>query len=255
MTVGDGAAYNPTTRAWRQLPAAPISARAGHVAVWTGREMIIWGGYGECCPIDSTLHSGTGAAYDPSSNRWRRIADGPAPWSGDDGREVALAHDGRMFVWRHGQMGVYDPAKDAWTEIAGAPAMPSPQSITTGDPLAIGAAVDDTLAVWTGGYAEDTFYGLSVDPDTATWRKTKAVSGVAFATFTEGSGRFFVAPREAEHLLQYDFKAESWAKLPPSGLPARSRPTLVWTETELLMWGGYTGAGPVNDGAAYRPQG
>ena len=46
-TLGDGAAYDPLTDGWSPTPSwgAP-SARSVHGAVWTGSEMIIWGGYG-----------------------------------------------------------------------------------------------------------------------------------------------------------------------------------------------------------------
>jgi hypothetical protein len=37
-------AYNPATNTWRQLPAMPFS-RADFAAVWTGSQMIVWGGY------------------------------------------------------------------------------------------------------------------------------------------------------------------------------------------------------------------
>ncbi|HUK90756.1 MAG TPA: hypothetical protein VLZ81_10180 [Blastocatellia bacterium] len=42
------------------------AARTSHTAVWTGSEMIIWGG--ECC--DSGIPTNTGARYDPASDTW-----------------------------------------------------------------------------------------------------------------------------------------------------------------------------------------
>jgi hypothetical protein len=44
--AGDGAALDPTgTGAWTTLSAAGApSARYAHTAVWTGTEMIVWGG-------------------------------------------------------------------------------------------------------------------------------------------------------------------------------------------------------------------
>lgn len=45
MTVGSGARYDPAAGRWAALPmtGAP-SARYDAVAVWTGRELIVWGG-------------------------------------------------------------------------------------------------------------------------------------------------------------------------------------------------------------------
>jgi hypothetical protein len=40
-----GEAYDPATNQWTALPEAPLSGRAGPTAVWTGRQMIVWGGY------------------------------------------------------------------------------------------------------------------------------------------------------------------------------------------------------------------
>jgi hypothetical protein len=42
---GVGAAYDPETDTWRPLSATNRpEPRAWHAAVWTGREMIVWGG-------------------------------------------------------------------------------------------------------------------------------------------------------------------------------------------------------------------
>ena len=40
----DGAAYSRQNQTWRPLPAAPLSTRLNHSAVWTGTEMIVFGG-------------------------------------------------------------------------------------------------------------------------------------------------------------------------------------------------------------------
>ena len=58
-------AYNPATHAWRRLASPPKTdnyCRRG--AVWTGKEMLVWG-----CGF---------LAFDPLSNRWRRLSDPPA---------------------------------------------------------------------------------------------------------------------------------------------------------------------------------
>jgi len=42
----DGGRYNPAGNSWTavSITGAP-SARSYHTVVWTGREMIVWGGY------------------------------------------------------------------------------------------------------------------------------------------------------------------------------------------------------------------
>ena len=37
-------AYDPRTRAWRQLPDFPLAARGGVASTWTGYGLVLWGG-------------------------------------------------------------------------------------------------------------------------------------------------------------------------------------------------------------------
>ena len=73
--VGDGGRYNPTTNTWGAIPATPlISRRGGHAAVWSGSEMIIWGGRNT--PGGNNLADG--GRYDPATGGgvggWSAIA-------------------------------------------------------------------------------------------------------------------------------------------------------------------------------------
>lgn len=58
--LGDGRVYDFLPDIWLNLsPAGAPSGRSGHSAVWTGTEMIVWGGYSS----DGAL--GDGARYSP----------------------------------------------------------------------------------------------------------------------------------------------------------------------------------------------
>jgi hypothetical protein len=122
---GDGGRLDPATGAWRPLPGegAP-SARGWHAAVWTGDEMIVWGGEADGVVL------GDGAAYSPHANRWRRVADAGAPaprvehsavWTG---REMLVLGgdlpDGSLLT-SYGR--AYDPAADAWRVTATPPGL------------------------------------------------------------------------------------------------------------------------------------
>jgi hypothetical protein len=67
-----GGRYRPSTDAWGSITAESAPApRRNHSAVWTGREMIVWGGANE------TANLGDGAAYDPGADQWRPLAPSP----------------------------------------------------------------------------------------------------------------------------------------------------------------------------------
>lgn len=116
-----GAAYDPATDTWRTLAGAPIDARVGAAAVWTGSEMVVWGGL----TPDRERVGPDGAAYDPDTDTWRAIA--PAPLS----TRVPAAHawtGTEMIVWGIGGRGTaladgaaYNPDTDTWRAIVPAP--------------------------------------------------------------------------------------------------------------------------------------
>jgi len=58
-----GEAYTPATGTWTALPAAPLRGRESPVAVWTGRQMILWGGFRNGTPPRGFTD---GAGYTPA---------------------------------------------------------------------------------------------------------------------------------------------------------------------------------------------
>jgi N-acetylneuraminic acid mutarotase len=77
-TTATGARYNPGTNTW--TPMATTNAPTGRVfadAIWTGQEMIVWGGSN----LDSTTYFNTGGRYNPSTNAWTATStvNAPAP--------------------------------------------------------------------------------------------------------------------------------------------------------------------------------
>src|SRR5947208_15661949 len=84
-----GGRYNPSTDSWiaTSLTNAP-SARDLHTAVWTGTEMIVWGGY---------LALNTGGRYNPSTDSWTATSTINAP----EARRfhTAVWTGSEMMVW------------------------------------------------------------------------------------------------------------------------------------------------------------
>ena len=73
--LNTGGRYNPSTDSWTatsttNAPTAPI----GHTAVWTGSEMIVWGG------MDANFAAlNTGGRYNPSTDSWTATSTTNAP--------------------------------------------------------------------------------------------------------------------------------------------------------------------------------
>jgi hypothetical protein len=68
----DAAAHDPAMDSWEPLPRSPLRAH-GSTAFWTGRELLVWGRWGE--RYEQVLD---GVAYDPERRKWRRLATWPA---------------------------------------------------------------------------------------------------------------------------------------------------------------------------------
>jgi hypothetical protein len=89
----DALAYHPTTNRWRRLPDMPL-ARFGHAAVWTGRQLLVWGGLST--PYDERTGAyrtpAHGVAYTPATGQWSALPTAPlrgrtpsvAFWTGRD---------------------------------------------------------------------------------------------------------------------------------------------------------------------------
>jgi N-acetylneuraminic acid mutarotase len=75
----DGGRYNAAEDQWRSvsLEGAP-SPRSGHTAVWTGTEMIVWGGSSHS-PLATGERTATGGRYDPTTDTWTPLSEEGAP--------------------------------------------------------------------------------------------------------------------------------------------------------------------------------
>jgi N-acetylneuraminic acid mutarotase len=127
-----GGRYDPVSDSWTSTSTSNApSARGRHTAVWTGSQMVVWGGYG-----GSGNYFNSGGRYDPVSNSWTPTSTVNAPSARD--RHAAVWTGGLMVVWGGGADttgGRYDPNTDSWTptSTANAPvARSGPTAVWTG---------------------------------------------------------------------------------------------------------------------------
>jgi len=113
-----GGRYDPTTDTWTPITTtgAP-SARDEHTAVWTGTEIIVWGGD---ISFGSRGETNTGARYNPSTDTWTPITTTGAPSARED--HIAIWTGIEMIVWGGDTASGltdtgarYDPSTDTWT--------------------------------------------------------------------------------------------------------------------------------------------
>ena len=89
--LNTGGIYNPGTNSWTATSTAHApSARDSHVAVWTGSEMIVWGGAGA-----NLIHPG--GRYNPNTNSWTATSTMNAPLA--DPAHKAVWTGSEMIVW------------------------------------------------------------------------------------------------------------------------------------------------------------
>lgn len=220
--VDTGRRYDPATDNWSAVSTlnAP-SKRSEHSAVWTGTEMIVWGGGGTSPPQPVN----TGCRYNPSTNSWQAMNTLNAPLAREDCTTIWTGSE--MVVWGGyknpspqalGDGGIYNPAQDdlalePWRAIASSTEVPSRR-----DNAAV--FMDGVIALW-GGF-------------------TKPAAGPNQAT---NSG---CAIRVA---------CGHWGLITEAGAPsARYDVASAWTGTHMVIWGGKDNSDNIlDDGKRWLP--
>ncbi len=115
----DGGRYNPVSNSWTgvSLSGAP-SVRRLHTAVWTGSEMIVWGG----TDAIGTAYN-DGGRYSPTANTWVAVNMVNAPvgrslhtavWSGSE--MIVWGGEGTTGILNSG--GRFSPSLGTWTSVS-----------------------------------------------------------------------------------------------------------------------------------------
>ena len=163
-----GLALDPYRGTWRTLAAGPLSPRQESSRVWTGRELVVWGGcdnvLAECSDGTGLEQFRDGAIYEPVTDTWRTMAPSPLP----DATVAAAVWVGTetFYLTTHINTGVvgaasYNPASDEWTLL---PAPPF--SLFYGSNSLAWSSTSDLVLVWRGRHVSD---GAAYDLSTKTW--------------------------------------------------------------------------------------
>jgi len=229
---------------WSEMPAPP-QVRSGAATVWTGSQLLVWGGYEFTGSGDEDPDHG-GFVFDGATRTWEALPDSPLSgrsdmasawtgeelliWGGFDGgfREVPFFDDGAAF----------DPVTETWRMLPAPPIGPrTPFSVWTGRELIVWGSADRFARLRDGA---------AYDPTTNTWRTiadgpTDITDGsavwtgeemIVFGAALDGNNHAYTPTAVA---AAYDPAADTWRELPPSDLSPQAM-TAEWVNGELIAW-------------------
>jgi N-acetylneuraminic acid mutarotase len=226
-------------------------------AVWTGSEIIFWGG-----TTDRINGLNTGGRYNPSTDSWTATSTSNAPMARF--AHTAVWTGKEMIVWggynnstRLNTGGRYDPSTDTWTAISTTDAPDGRYSHTavwTGSEMIVWGGSSTAGHVNTGGRynpVTDTWIATSTtdaplgrEIHTAVWTGKEMIvwGGVNGITILNSGGR-------------YNPNTDTWTSTSMTNAPGvRVWHTAVWTNSEMIVWGGYnTPYNTLNTGGRYDP--
>jgi len=248
------------TGPWSVVADHPVVGRVFPIVVWTGTEVVVWGGEK---PSEGAWHS-DGAAFNPATGTWRDLADSPlaprsehvAVWTGE---EVIICC-GRI-VGGGASAGAYEPEADEWREIAAPPISPAfAEAIWTGEEMLVFGGVG-------GGGTSNLVDAAAYSPVTDSWRRLadlpyglERAAGSALGdgvVYAWPSFVHFSLDREDRPPLAYDLAADEWHRLPPPPDGAPSSPSVVWTGENLFAYGAGSDSegNTIGIGVTYEPVG
>lgn len=162
---GDGADSSVGGPGWSTLPASPLAARQGMVAVAIGDRFVIVGGsVGLSCPPNASCLASPdgfrrdGAVFDPATGGWRSIAEAPVRISSY--RTAVLGDSLYLITVPDPTLAEevflrYDLGDDTWTTL---PDPPSPGSdlVATEDRVLAVANTDEFCETRDGAFSPET---------------------------------------------------------------------------------------------------
>ena len=240
-----------------------------HTALWTGSQMIVWGGEN---------HGGTalntGSLYDPAADSWSAISTGTnVPTKRFE--HVAVWTGNKMIIWggqvsnaasRTNTGSIYDLSTDSWVAMTttGAP---------SGRALLGGVWTGNKLVVYGGRDAannRNNSGGIYYPGDSTTaenWTATSTGANVPNATFSASTiwtGKYVVAwggndgSPETNTGGVFDPNANSWIHPISTGANSpqpRVNHVVLWTGQYMMIWSGNNNSTYLNDGGLYDPVG
>jgi hypothetical protein len=224
---------------WSELPPVPAH-RDGSAWVWTGRQLLVWGGYDEENEVDVA----EGFAFDPEPKAWTSLPPAPVARTG-----ASAVWTGREAIFwggwdRDGDRAdgvAFNPENETWRTIASAP--------IRARHLAVVVWTGAEMIVWGGGDGDDPSTnrsGAAYDPVTDSWHRiADAPLGLNLASGVWTGHELIVfgsllnngnlAATDTSVGAAYDPEADSWQVISPSELSPQAT-SAVWVGDRMVAW-------------------
>jgi N-acetylneuraminic acid mutarotase len=232
-------------------------ARDGHTAVWTGGEMIVWGGFNF-----SEGNLNTGGRYDPGTDTWTATSATDAPiarwlhtvvWTGSE--VVVWGGYGTDFFSTGGR---YNPTNDSWvaTSTTNAPeARVHHTAVWTGSEMIVWGGYNYTnLRMNSGGRynpATDSWIATSItNAPEARWDHNAHWTGSEMIVWGGTNQTIYLKTG-----AKYNPTENSWTPTTTADAPlGRIGHAAIWSGGEMMVWGGTDSTfNDTNTGGRYNP--
>jgi len=256
--VNTGGLYDPVADQWTTI--SPINvpdARSGHASVWSGSQMIVWGGANS-----TNAFLSTGGRYQPSTQQWSATStNSPAGRSG----HIAVWTGSAMLIWGGQNVNgllndgaLYDPVGDTWTTLT----LPNAPEGRIG---ATAVWAGDRVIMWggvgAGGPLSDGAELLFSSGAPAQWVSTTLTGAPAgrsgHSAIWTGQQMIVWGGNSGGAVgdgAMFNPASNSWTAVSTNNAPvARFNHAALWTGAEMLILDGSTGSGEVASGSAYNP--
>jgi N-acetylneuraminic acid mutarotase len=227
---------------WTELPAPP-EWRDGAAIVWTGSELLYWGGRDA-----SDRAVADGYAFDPADESWSRVPEAPSSASGMDA--VWTGDEALFFDVAQGRPSsavlAFDPSIERWRSLAPSPHAPEwgGASAWTGSELVVAGGGGSGSAETRQAYALDPIddswrplpdMPIAVNLADATWTGSEiVVLGSEIDRRNNASTRTSVA-------AAYNPQTNAWRRLSDPPVSAQTA-AISWAGERLVAWEGYSPA-------------
>jgi N-acetylneuraminic acid mutarotase len=260
---------------WTPTSVTTPDPRSQHVAVWTGSEMIYWGGVNGATNVPRN----TGGRYIPATDSWATVSTGANVPDARFGHSAAWTGT-EMIVW--GGQGLtqdsinsgarYNPATNSWLPTSTGANLPLSRydhtAVWTGSKMIVwggvhcdhpppfpctslshentGGVYDPASDTWTAATSTGTDVPAGRALHTAVW------TGSWMVVFGGQSG---VAGQILDNGGRYDPSSDTWLPVSRTAdvAPGTYEATSVWTGTEVIIWGGHLYDHSTNVGGRYNP--